>query len=38
MMPYNDFSLETVTSVLGVSAGPADLFPDIISTPASGLT
>src|SRR5207237_6089567 len=28
-MPYNDFSLETVASVLGVSAGPADLFPNL---------
>ncbi len=28
-MPYNDFSLETVSSVLGVSAGPVDLFPNL---------
>src|SRR5437870_70280 len=35
-MAYNDFSLETVTSVLGVSVGPADLFPglDAVSAPA----
>jgi hypothetical protein len=33
-MAYNDFSLETVASVLGVSAGPADLFPDLKAAPA----
>jgi hypothetical protein len=35
-MPYNDFSLETVSSVLGVSAGPADLFPNLdpVAVPA----
>jgi len=32
-MPYNDFSLETVTSVLGVSAGPADLFLNLDPVP-----
>jgi len=32
-MAYNDFSLETVTSVLGVSAGPADLFPNLTAAP-----
>src|SRR6516164_11721250 len=32
-MPYNDFSLETVSSVLGVSAGPADLFPNLDPVP-----
>jgi hypothetical protein len=35
-MPYNDFSLETVSSVLGVSTGLADLFPnlDAVSVPS----
>jgi hypothetical protein len=35
-MPYNDFSLEAVTSVLGVSAGPTDLFPELdpVAVPA----
>lgn len=32
-MPYNDFSLETVSSALGVSAGPADLFPNLDPVP-----
>src|SRR5438105_10048123 len=32
-MPYNDFSLETISSVLGVNAGPADLFPNLEPVP-----
>src|SRR5262245_29725933 len=32
-MPYNDFSLETVSSVLGTNAGPADLFPNLAPLP-----
>lgn len=28
-MPYNDFTLETITSTLGISASPMDLFPDL---------
>jgi hypothetical protein len=32
-MPYTDFSLETVTTVLGVSAEPADLFPALPPLP-----
>src|SRR5947209_2416412 len=32
-MPYNDFSLETVSSVLGLSVGPADVFPKLDSVP-----
>lgn len=32
-MSYNDFSLETISSVLGVSAGPADLFPKLDAVP-----
>jgi hypothetical protein len=32
-MPYNDFTLETASSVLGVSAGPADLFPNLGAVP-----
>jgi hypothetical protein len=32
-MPYNDFSLETVTSILGISVGPADLFPKLEAAP-----
>jgi hypothetical protein len=33
VMPYNDFSLESVSSVLGVNAGPADLFPHVEPVP-----
>ncbi len=33
IMSYNDFSLETISSVLGVSAGPADLFPHLDPAP-----
>src|SRR5436305_14684588 len=32
-MPYTDFSLETVSSVLGVSPEPADLFGDLLPLP-----
>src|SRR4051812_38179665 len=32
-MPYNDFSLETVTSLLGVTAEPADVFGDLAPVP-----
>jgi hypothetical protein len=32
-MSYNDFSLETVTSILGVSVGPVDLFSDLGAAP-----
>jgi hypothetical protein len=32
-MPYNDFSLETVSSILGVNADPADLFPHVEPIP-----
>jgi hypothetical protein len=32
-MSYNDFSLETVSSVLGVSAGPVGLFPNLDPVP-----
>jgi hypothetical protein len=32
-MPYDDFSLETASSILGVSAGPADLFPHVEPVP-----
>ena len=28
-MPYNDFTLETIASTLGVSASPMDLFPNL---------
>src|SRR6516165_10206114 len=35
-MPYKDFSLETLSSALGVSATPADLFlqPDPVPVPS----
>jgi hypothetical protein len=32
-MSYNDFTVETVASVLGVNAGPADLFPNLTPVP-----
>jgi hypothetical protein len=32
-MAYNEFSLETVSSILGVSVGPADLFPVLDALP-----
>lgn len=32
-MSYNEFSLDTVSTVLGVSVGPADLFPDLEPVP-----
>ena len=30
-MPYDDFSLETISTVLGVSVEPADDIPDAIA-------
>ena len=35
-MPYNDFSLETVSNVLGVSVGPIDLFEPLEPLPVPG--
>ena len=32
-MTYNDFSLDTIASVLGVSPGPADLFSNLDPVP-----
>ena len=32
-MPYADFSLETISTILGVSADPADLFPALPPCP-----
>ncbi len=32
-MPYIDFTLETISTTLGVSVEPADLFPTLPPTP-----
>ena len=32
-MPYTDFSLETISTVLGVGVDPADLFPTLLPCP-----